>query len=86
MKTIAIVGGSVAGVRSAEALRAAGYDGRLVLVGDDVHRPYDRPPLSKGFLDGSLDEDGIGLLDPADDDVVVTTFVHRVDRAVEVSE
>ena len=68
MKTIAIVGGSVAGVRSAEALRAAGYDGRLVLVGDDVHRPYDRPPLSKGFLDGSVDEDGIGLLDPADDD------------------
>ncbi|WP_328310199.1 NAD(P)/FAD-dependent oxidoreductase [Actinomycetospora sp. NBC_00405] len=68
MKTIAIVGGSVAGVRSAEALRAAGYDGRLVLVGDDVHRPYDRPPLSKGFLDGSVDEGGIGLLDPADDD------------------
>ena len=68
MKTIAIVGGSVAGIRSAEALRAAGFDGRLVLVGDDVHRPYDRPPLSKAFLDGSVDEDAIGLLDPADED------------------
>lgn len=67
MHTITIVGGSVAGIRSAEALRAAGYDGRLVLVGDDVHPPYDRPPLSKAFLDGSLDVDGIGLLD-ADDE------------------
>ncbi|MEJ2860657.1 NAD(P)/FAD-dependent oxidoreductase [Actinomycetospora flava] len=63
MHTITIVGGSVAGIRSAEALRAAGYDGRLVLVGDDVHRPYDRPPLSKAFLDGGVDVDGIGLLD-----------------------
>ncbi|PVY97054.1 NAD(P)/FAD-dependent oxidoreductase [Actinomycetospora cinnamomea] len=63
MKTITIVGASVAGIRSAEALRAAGYDGRLVLVGDDARRPYDRPPLSKAFLDGSLDEDAIALLD-----------------------
>ncbi|GLZ48816.1 pyridine nucleotide-disulfide oxidoreductase [Actinomycetospora sp. NBRC 106375] len=63
MKTIAIVGGSVAGVRSAEALRGAGFDGRLVLVGDDVHRPYDRPPLSKAFLEGGADEDTLGLLD-----------------------
>ncbi|GAA4917208.1 NAD/ferredoxin-dependent reductase-like protein [Actinomycetospora succinea] len=63
MHTITIVGGSVAGIRSAEALRTAGFDGRLVLVGDDVHRPYDRPPLSKAFLDGSLDVDAIGLLD-----------------------
>lgn len=67
MHTITIIGGSVAGVRSAEALRAAGYDGRLVLVGDDAHRPYDRPPLSKAFLDGSVDVDAIGLLD-ADDE------------------
>jgi NADPH-dependent 2,4-dienoyl-CoA reductase/sulfur reductase-like enzyme len=63
MKTITIVGGSVAGIRSAEALRSAGYDGRLILVGDDTHRPYDRPPLSKAFLAGSLDEDAIALLD-----------------------
>ncbi|MDD7941227.1 FAD-dependent oxidoreductase [Actinomycetospora lutea] len=67
MHTITIVGGSVAGVRSAEALRAAGYDGRLVLLGDDAHRPYDRPPLSKAFLDGSADLDAIGLLDDEDE-------------------
>jgi len=67
MKIITIVGGSVAGIRSAEALRAAGFDGRLVLLGDDPHRPYDRPPLSKAFLDGSLDEDAIGLLDATEE-------------------
>ncbi|GAA4786602.1 FAD-dependent oxidoreductase [Actinomycetospora chlora] len=67
MHTIAIVGASVAGVRSAEALRHAGFDGRLVLVGDEPRRPYDRPPLSKAFLDGSLEEDALGLLDAADD-------------------
>jgi 3-phenylpropionate/trans-cinnamate dioxygenase ferredoxin reductase subunit len=63
VKSITIVGASVAGVRSAEALRTAGFDGRLVLVGDDAHRPYDRPPLSKSFLDGSVDEDELALLD-----------------------
>ncbi|MEJ2885774.1 NAD(P)/FAD-dependent oxidoreductase [Actinomycetospora aeridis] len=63
MHTITIVGASVAGIRSAEALRSAGYDGRLVLVGDDPHRPYDRPPLSKAFLAGDLDAEAIGLLD-----------------------
>jgi NADPH-dependent 2,4-dienoyl-CoA reductase/sulfur reductase-like enzyme len=68
MKTITIVGGSVAGIRSAEALRHAGFDGRLILVGDEAHRPYDRPPLSKAFLAGSVDEDAIGLVD--DDDEV----------------
>jgi NADPH-dependent 2,4-dienoyl-CoA reductase/sulfur reductase-like enzyme len=68
MHTIAIVGASVAGVRSAEALRHAGFDGRLVLVGDEAHRPYDRPPLSKAVLDGSADPDTIGLLDASDDE------------------
>lgn len=38
-----------------------------MLVGDDPHRPYDRPPLSKAFLEGGLDEDAIGLLDPSED-------------------
>ncbi len=63
MNTITIVGGSVAGVRSAEALRGAGFDGRLILAGDDTHRPYDRPPLSKAFLEGGVNEESIGLLD-----------------------
>ncbi|GLZ54653.1 FAD-dependent oxidoreductase [Actinomycetospora sp. NBRC 106378] len=66
MKTIAIVGASVAGVRSAQALRAAGFDGRLTLLGDEPHVPYDRPPLSKEFLAGSTDEAGLALLDDED--------------------
>lgn len=67
MKTIVIVGGSLAGVRSAEALRTAGFEGRLVLLGEEDHRPYDRPPLSKAFLEGRQDEADIALLD--DDDI-----------------
>lgn len=67
MQTIAIVGGSVAGIRAAEALRRHGFDGRVVLVGDDAHRPYDRPPLSKGFLEGTVAEDALALLDPDDE-------------------
>jgi 3-phenylpropionate/trans-cinnamate dioxygenase ferredoxin reductase subunit len=67
MRTIVVVGASVAGVRSAEALRRAGYEGRLVLLGEEGHRPYDRPPLSKAFLAGGVDHHGIALLD--DDDL-----------------
>jgi len=54
MNTIAVVGASLAGLSSARALRAQGFDGRLVLIGDEPHRPYDRPPLSKEFLAGKM--------------------------------
>lgn len=66
MKTIAIVGASVAGVRSAQALRRAGFDGRLTLLGDEPHAPYDRPPLSKGWLAGRDTEADLALLDDED--------------------
>ena len=46
-----VVGASLAGLRAVEAARKAGYTGRLVLVGAEPHLPYDRPPLSKAFLD-----------------------------------
>jgi NADPH-dependent 2,4-dienoyl-CoA reductase/sulfur reductase-like enzyme len=49
---LVIVGASLAGLRTAEALRDAGYAGRLTLVGDEIHPPYDRPPLSKQVLAG----------------------------------
>src|SRR5215510_6860131 len=52
MRSIVIVGASLAGLRTAEALRKRGYAGRLWLVGDEAHRPYDRPPLSKQLLTG----------------------------------
>jgi NADPH-dependent 2,4-dienoyl-CoA reductase/sulfur reductase-like enzyme len=47
------VGASLAGLRAAETLRRRGYDGALTLVGDEPHRPYDRPPLSKQVLQGT---------------------------------
>lgn len=45
-----IVGASVAGVRTAQALRSSGYTGKMTLLGEERHRPYDRPPLSKAML------------------------------------
>jgi 3-phenylpropionate/trans-cinnamate dioxygenase ferredoxin reductase component len=50
--TLAIVGGSLAGAKAAEGARQAGFDGRIVLVGDDTMPPYERPPLSKAVLRG----------------------------------
>ncbi|MCE4266316.1 NAD(P)/FAD-dependent oxidoreductase [Rhodococcus globerulus] len=47
---VVIVGASLAGTKAAQAARAAGYTGRLTLVGDEIHLPYDRPPLSKEFI------------------------------------
>ncbi|MET7246445.1 FAD-dependent oxidoreductase [Methylobacterium sp. EM32] len=52
--TIAIAGASLAALRGAEALRANGFSGRLILVGDEPHLPYDRPPLSKHILTGEI--------------------------------
>jgi 3-phenylpropionate/trans-cinnamate dioxygenase ferredoxin reductase subunit len=52
MDQIAIVGASAAGLTAAETLRREGYQGRITLVGDEAHVPYDRPPLSKQVLAG----------------------------------
>jgi NADPH-dependent 2,4-dienoyl-CoA reductase/sulfur reductase-like enzyme len=47
---VVIVGGGLAGWRAAEELRAAGFDGPLILLSEEAHAPYDRPPLSKRLL------------------------------------
>jgi 3-phenylpropionate/trans-cinnamate dioxygenase ferredoxin reductase subunit len=52
LDTIVIVGAGLAGAKAAETLREQGFDGRLVLVGDEPERPYERPPLSKDYLRG----------------------------------
>ena len=49
---IVIVGASLAGLRAAEALRDEGFNGKLTIIGDEKHEPYDRPPLSKQVLKG----------------------------------
>lgn len=56
-RTLAIVGGSLAGVKAAEAARHAGYEGRIILVGDEATAPYERPPLSKAVLRGEAEPD-----------------------------
>ncbi|MEV2273358.1 NAD(P)/FAD-dependent oxidoreductase [Nonomuraea africana] len=61
MNTVCVVGASLAGLLTARALRAQGYAGRLVLVGEERHRPYDRPPLSKDFLRGAVGEADLAL-------------------------
>jgi 3-phenylpropionate/trans-cinnamate dioxygenase ferredoxin reductase component len=52
-----IVGASLGGAKAAEALRAAGYDGHVVLLGRETELPYERPPLSKGYLQGKEERD-----------------------------
>jgi 3-phenylpropionate/trans-cinnamate dioxygenase ferredoxin reductase component len=54
-QTFVIVGASLAGAKAAETLREEGFDGRLVLIGAEPERPYERPPLSKDYLRGEAD-------------------------------
>ncbi|PLW72203.1 NAD(P)/FAD-dependent oxidoreductase [Streptomyces sp. SCUT-3] len=64
-RTFVIVGAGLAGARAAETLRAEGFGGRVILVGDERDRPYERPPLSKGFLTGAADRSSVFVHDPA---------------------
>jgi 3-phenylpropionate/trans-cinnamate dioxygenase ferredoxin reductase subunit len=57
-RTFVIVGASLAGAKAAESLREGGFDGRVVLVGEEPDLPYERPPLSKEFLRGESDRAG----------------------------
>lgn len=66
MQTLAIVGASLAGLSAARAARAQGFGGRLVIIGDEQHRPYDRPPLSKDFLLGAITAEDLFLETPDD--------------------
>src|ERR1700678_4828684 len=56
-----VVGASLGGLRTAEALRRGGHDGPLTIVGAEIHRPYDRPPLSKQILVGKAGQDDLAL-------------------------
>jgi 3-phenylpropionate/trans-cinnamate dioxygenase ferredoxin reductase subunit len=55
-RTFVIVGAGLAGAKAAESLRQEGFEGRLVLIGDEPERPYERPPLSKDYLRGESAE------------------------------
>ena len=62
-QTFIIVGASLAGAKAAEELRERGFDGRVVLIGSEPERPYERPPLTKDYLRGESDRE--------------STFVHE---------
>jgi 3-phenylpropionate/trans-cinnamate dioxygenase ferredoxin reductase subunit len=63
-ETCLIVGASMAGGRGAEALRQAGFDGRIILAGEEPQRPYNRPPLSKELLVGDYPEEKLYFRPP----------------------
>ena len=58
-RTLAIIGASLAGAKAAEGAREAGFEGRVVLIGDEAHAPYERPPLSKDVLRGEKDAETV---------------------------
>jgi NADPH-dependent 2,4-dienoyl-CoA reductase/sulfur reductase-like enzyme len=61
LRTVVVVGASLAGLRATETLRRDGFDGRVVLVGAEPHLPYDRPPLSKQLLAGEWEPPELAL-------------------------
>ena len=62
-RTFIIVGGGLAGAKAAETLRAEGFDGRLLLFGEEPVRPYERPPMSKTYLRGESSFDDAAVHD-----------------------
>jgi 3-phenylpropionate/trans-cinnamate dioxygenase ferredoxin reductase subunit len=81
-----IVGASLAGAKAAETLRQEGFDGEIVLIGEEPVRPYERPPLSKGYLQGSTDQAEVFVHEPGfygakDIDLRLATRVESLDAA-----
>ena len=86
VRTIAVVGASLAALRGVQALRRDGYDGEITVVGDEPYRPYDRPPLSKRVLTGDKAVDGTGLSnDEAIDALDVRWVLGRSATALDAS-
>lgn len=70
MTHVAVVGGSLAGLRAVETLRTDGFTGEITMVNAEDAAPYDRPPLSKKFLSGEWEADRIQLRKPSDIDAL----------------
>ncbi|MHC5906205.1 NAD(P)/FAD-dependent oxidoreductase, partial [Streptomyces sp. S6] len=85
-QTFVIVGGGLAGAKAAETLRAEGFTGRVILIGDERDHPYERPPLSKGYLLGKDERDSVFVHEPAwyaqnDIELHLGQTVTAIDRA-----
>ncbi len=93
IRSVTVVGASLAGLSTVRALRSRGYDGQVVVVGAERHAPYDRPPLSKAFLAGTATETDLALLGPDDDTLdvdwrlgVPATGLDAAERAVTLGD
>ncbi len=64
VEQVVIAGAGLAGFRAAEELRSKGYQGDITMVGAERHPPYDRPPLTKKFMTGQLDDTTLADLAP----------------------
>ena len=92
-KPIVIIGAGQCGLKAVETLRQNGYDGALVLIGDETQPPYQRPPLSKAYLKGELEEDRLYLKADSfyEDNNVTTKFgvtatsINRDEKSVSLS-
>ncbi|MFD8813037.1 NAD(P)/FAD-dependent oxidoreductase [Streptomyces sp. NPDC059627] len=85
-QTFVIVGGGLAGAKAAETLRAEGFSGRVILICDERDHPYERPPLSKGYLLGKAERDSVFVHEPAwyaqhDIELHLGQTVDHIDRA-----
>jgi len=69
-RRIVVVGAALGGLRTIESLRQLGYDGTIVAIGAEPHRPYDRPPLSKQVLAGEWDPQATALRNDEDYDAL----------------
>lgn len=86
MRTIAVVGASLAGLTTTRALRDQGFEGRIVVIGDETHAPYDRPPLSKEFLAGTVSADDLALSTPEDDALAAEWRLGRTAVALDTAD
>jgi NADPH-dependent 2,4-dienoyl-CoA reductase/sulfur reductase-like enzyme len=85
-QTFVIVGGGLAGAKAAETLRTEGFTGRVILICDERDHPYERPPLSKGYLLGKEERDSVFVHEPAwyarnDIELHLGETVDAIDRA-----
>ncbi|MGU3585482.1 NAD(P)/FAD-dependent oxidoreductase, partial [Rhodococcus sp. C26F] len=91
VRTVVTVGAGQVAAVAARTLRRRGFDGRIVLLGDEQHAPYQRPPLSKEFLAGREGVDSLALLtrkwlDANDIDIRTGVSVQRIDTATRTVE
>ncbi|WP_405780984.1 NAD(P)/FAD-dependent oxidoreductase [Streptomyces sp. NBC_00859] len=87
--TFVIIGGGLAGAKAAETLRTEGFAGRVILIGDERDHPYERPPLSKGYLSGKDERDTVYVHETAwyaqaDIELHLGQTVVSIDRDVKV--